>query len=183
MLLATSHWNELIARYVIDNYSCPFDLVLNGFRDSDIVKRVSDELLRNVESPPVSTGLYEYLCSLPDHLFNLICFDAESLLAMNPIDQKRLLDEALRVLSPGGHCTFLIADGVRSGKIVPKGFQLVHRFLSSRYKVVTIMNEQSSPGLPFQLAPHQYLAVFQKPTDRKKQLLRQTTARSRLSLL
>lgn len=181
MLLATKLWNDSIARYVIDTYSGPFETVFNAFNDCNTVTQISEELLRLPEPFPKVGTLYDHMCSLPANLFNLICFDAEFLLAMNLSDRHNLLDEAQRLLVPGGYCTFVIADAIRSGKIVPNGFQLVHLFMSKRFKVATIVDEKASRGLPFQLAPHQYLAVFQKPVTEKKRPLKQTALRSRIS--
>ncbi|TCS73192.1 hypothetical protein [Effusibacillus lacus] len=177
MLMTANDWNETIARFVIEQYSRPFDMVLSGFIDSDLTQRIGQELLRCAEPQTRRTNLQEYLGSLPDNLANLLCLDATALLSMDSSGLKEFLGQALRVLSPGGYCVFLTKDGVKYGRIVPNGFQLVHRFLSNSFKLSTIIDCNSSRELPFQLDPHQYLAVFQKPADTGKRFTCQRTSK------
>ncbi|WP_018132491.1 hypothetical protein [Effusibacillus pohliae] len=181
MLLAANQWNETIARFVIENYSRPFDIVFNGFRDSTVANRVGNELLRCTEPNHPVPDLYPYMRRLPENLIHLLCLDAATLLLMNRSEQQEMLREALRILSPGGCCALLITDEIRSGKLVPNGFQLVHRFLAQRFKVLTIIDQHACQGLPFRLAAHQYLAIFQKTVNRKQAVPRYTPAAFRFS--
>lgn len=161
-------WNETIAKFIIESYSRPFESVFDSFPDSDVVHRLSEEMLRCTEPQADSSNPYDTLLAMPDDSFHLICFDAYSLLNLNRSEQQTILEHALRALTPGGYCCFLISDGVSHGKIVPHGFQLVHRFLANGFRVESIYDHNADSTLPFRIMPHQYLAVFQKPSERKK---------------
>lgn len=176
-------WNAQIARYVIETYSRPFDLVFDCFPETAVTRHVSEELLRFVEPQREQGNLLDSLATFPDNLLQLICFDAESLLHLDRFKLQQVLQQTLRVLSPEGYCSVLISDGVRFGKIVPNGFQLVHRFLANGYKIASIRDQDTSHNLPFRLASHQYLAIFQKPHAEKKRVASFTKPTSQLSLL
>lgn len=170
MLQLGTQWNETIAKFIIEKYSRPFESVFNSFHDSNVVHQLSEDMLRCTEPQTDSSNPYNLLPDMPDESFHLICFDAYSLLEMNRTEQQNILEHALRALTPGGYSCFLISDGLSYGKIVPHGFQLVHRFLANGFRVESIYDHNSDSTLPFDMVPHQYLAVFQKPSERKKKL-------------
>jgi hypothetical protein len=170
MAIAAITWNFGIAKYVIETYSRPFDLIYDSFSESEVTRQISEELLRFIEPHSQHANPLEDLGTLPDNLLQLICLDAKLLLQVDRFNQQQFLQQILRVLSPEGYCSVLISDGVRFGKIVPNGFQLVHRFLANGFKVSSINDQRASHGLPFQLLPHQYLAIFQKPAAEKKRI-------------
>lgn len=163
MAIATMEWNESIARFVIETYSRPFDLVYDCFSEPTPAKYLTQELLRSLEQVPQLVSPFQHMKSMPENMLNLMCFHGQSLLEMEPDSLQNTLRQTLRILSPGGYCCVLISDGKRYGKIVPNGFQLVHRFLANGFKVVSIHDQQTSRNLPFHLTSHQYLAIFQKP--------------------
>lgn len=183
MATVACKWDEQIARYVIETYSRPFDLVFDCFSETAVTRQVSEELLRFVEPQLKRGNPLDSLATFPDNLLQLICFDADSLLHLDRFKLQQVLQQTFHVLSPKGHCSVLISDGVRFGKIVPNGFQLVHRFLANGYKIASIRDQNTSHNLPFRLASHQYLAIFQKPHADKKRIASFTKPSSQLSLL
>jgi hypothetical protein len=142
-----------------------------------MIRQISEDLLRHAEAHDFTSTPTDSILSLPDNLFNLICFNADNLLGREPADRNVVLDQCFRLLAPGGFCVFPIADGVRKGKIFPAGFQLVHLFLTREFKIATLIDEHKSHELPFRLSPHQYLAVFQKPANHKNRPGRVRSAR------
>lgn len=170
MTIANITWNFRIAKYVIETYSRPFDLIYDSCSESNVTRQISEELFRFIEPNSPHANPLEHLASLPDNLLQLVCLDAKLLLHADSFKQQQFLQQILRVLSPEGYCSVLISDGVRFGKIVPNGFQLVHRFLANGFKVASVNEQRTSHELPFQLLPHQYLAIFQKPAAERKRI-------------
>ena len=74
-----------------------------------------------------------------------------------------LADELYRVLKADGICALLIGDIKDRGRIMPLGFQFVHRFLSRGFSVKEIYDHRTPASiLPTSLHAHEYLFVFQK---------------------
>ena len=74
-----------------------------------------------------------------------------------------LADELYRVLKEDGICALLIGDIKDRGRIMPLGFQFVHRFLSRGFSVKDIYDHRTpSSNLPTAFNPHEYLFLFQK---------------------
>lgn len=71
--------------------------------------------------------------------------------------------ELYRVLKPGGHVVLLVGDTKDRGRMMPLGFQFMHRFLSRGFSVKETHDFRSpAPQLPVPLHDHEYLFVFQK---------------------
>lgn len=79
-------------------------------------------------------------------------------------------DSLWQVLKPGGLCALLIGDIKDRGRMMPLGFQFVHRFLSRGFSV-KVMYDHRTPlsTLPITPHPHEYLIIFQKKESDKKQ--------------
>jgi DNA modification methylase len=71
--------------------------------------------------------------------------------------------ELFRVVKPGGHIVLLIGDTKDRGRMMPLGFQFMHRFLSRGFSVKQTFDFRSPVAqLPVPLHDHEYLFIFQK---------------------
>jgi DNA modification methylase len=71
--------------------------------------------------------------------------------------------ELFRVVKPGGHVVLLVGDTKDRGRMMPLGFQFMHRFLSRGFSVKEMFDFRSTaPQLPVPLNDHEYLFVFEK---------------------
>jgi len=71
--------------------------------------------------------------------------------------------ELYRVLKSDGHCAVLIGDTKDRGRMMPLGFQLMHRFLSAGFSVKETFDSRTPAHLlPTPLHANEYLFIFQK---------------------
>lgn len=76
---------------------------------------------------------------------------------------EQVASEMYRVLKPDGICAILIGDVRDQGRMMPLGFQFIHRFLSSGFSVKGSYDHRTPPTLlPVPLHTHEYLFLFQK---------------------
>ena len=72
-------------------------------------------------------------------------------------------EELFRVLKADGVCALVIGDIKDRGRMMPLGFQFVHRFLSRGFSVKDIYDHRTPTAqLPVPLHEHEYLFIFQK---------------------
>jgi tRNA G10 N-methylase Trm11 len=78
--------------------------------------------------------------------------------------------ELYRVLKPDGVCALLIGDVRDRGRMMPLGFQFVHRFLSRGFSVKEIYDSRTPTShLPISLHAHEYLLIlYKKPKAPKR---------------
>jgi len=91
------------------------------------------------------------------------------------IEMRKVAEESLRVLKPGGKCAILIGDGRKSKHVVPIGFKTIRVFLDAgfilRELVIKRQHNCKTTGFwyarsiqhNFLLLAHEYLPVFEKP--------------------
>ncbi|MGZ4032813.1 MAG: TRM11 family SAM-dependent methyltransferase [Tumebacillaceae bacterium] len=76
---------------------------------------------------------------------------------------EQVASEMYRVLKPDGICAILIGDVKDNGRMMPLGFQFIHRFLSSGFSVKESYDHRTpSTLLPVPLYANEYLFIFQK---------------------
>lgn len=115
-----------------------------------------------ITQPPYG-NTHPFSSHLSDDLSRLA--SREFLLAIEEV-----ADSLWQVLKPGGLCALQIGDIKDRGRMMPLGFQFVHRFLSRGFSV-KVMYDHRTPlsTLPLTLHPHEYLILFQKKESDKKQ--------------
>lgn len=76
---------------------------------------------------------------------------------------EQIATELYRVLKPGGYCILLVGDIKDRGRMMPLGFQFIHRFLSRGFSVSQSFDSRTPTTLlPVPLNDHEYLFIFQK---------------------
>lgn len=143
--------------------------------------------------PEVSVGDARDLSDIPDNSVDLICAhppyagiikysariagDLSDLSVQDfLVEMRKVAQESLRVLQPGGKCAILIGDARKSKHVVPIGFQTIRVFLDAgfilRELVIKRQHHCKTTGFwyaqsirrNFLLLAHEYLPVFEKPS-------------------
>ena len=142
--------------------------------------------------PDVSVGDARDLSDIADNSVDLICAHPpyagiikyssklEGDLSSLPLpeflrEMRKVAEESLRVLKPGGKCAILVGDARKSKHVVPIGFQTIRVFLDAgfilRELVIKRQHNCKTTGFwyarsiqyNFLLLAHEYLAIFEKP--------------------
>ncbi len=142
--------------------------------------------------PEVSVGDARNLSDIPDNSVDLICAhppyagiikysaSISGDLSALPVEDflaemRKVAQESLRVLKPGGKCAILIGDTRKSKHVVPIGFQTIRVFLDAgfilRELVIKRQHNCKTTGFwytrsieyNFLLLAHEYLPIFEKP--------------------
>lgn len=145
-----------------------------------------------VYEPKVSVGDARDLSDIPDGSIDLICAhppyagiikysakiagDLSGLSVQDfLIEMRKVAEESLRVLKPGGKCAILIGDARKSKYVVPIGFKTIRVFLDAgfilRELVIKRQHNCKTTGFwytrsiqhNFLLLAHEYLPIFEKP--------------------
>jgi DNA modification methylase len=117
---------------------------------------VSEESVDLVVTQPPYGNTYRFSSLNPDDLSLLSSRDF--LLAIEQVSA-----ELYSVLKPDGICALLIGDIKDRGRMIPLGFQFIHRFLSRGFSVKDIYDSRTPVyKLPVPLNDHEYLFIFQK---------------------
>lgn len=146
--------------------------------------------------PEVSVGDARDLAGIPDNSIDLICAhppyagiikysariagDLSGLSVQDfLVEMRKVAEESLRVLKPGGKCAILIGDARKSKHVVPIGFQTIRVFLDTgfilRELVIKRQHNCRTTGFwytrsiqhNFLLLAHEYLPIFEKPSMRQ----------------
>lgn len=153
----------------------------------DCNEEILDNARRRVLTPAGQAGPQFYCADardlsalLPDRSVDLVVTQPPygstyQFSAHNPQDLSRLssreflqaieqtAEELYRVLKPDGVCALLIGDIKERGRMIPLGFQFIHRFLSRGFSVKMMHDYRTvGQGLPVPLQEHEYLFVFEK---------------------
>lgn len=142
--------------------------------------------------PEVRVGDARDLSDIPDNSVDLICAHPPyagiirystkipgDLSALSVSDflreMRKVAQESLRVLKPGGKCAILVGDARKTKRVVPIGFQTIRVFLDAgfRLKELVIKRQHNckttgfwyarSIQYNFLLLAHEYLPIFEKP--------------------
>lgn len=117
---------------------------------------VGEESVDLVVTQPPYGSTYRFSSNNPNDLSLLSSRDF--LLAI-----EQVASELYTVLKPGGMCALLIGDIKERGRMMPLGFQFIHRFLSRGFSVKDIYDSRTPVyKLPVPLHNHEYLFIFQK---------------------
>lgn len=117
---------------------------------------IGEESVDLVVTQPPYGSTYRFSSNNPDDLSLLSSRDF--LLAI-----EQVASELYTVLKPGGICALLIGDIKERGRMMPLGFQFIHRFLSRGFSVKDIYDSRTPVyKLPVPLHNHEYLFIFQK---------------------
>ncbi|TCP59461.1 DNA methylase [Tumebacillus sp. BK434] len=117
---------------------------------------IGEESVDLVVTQPPYGSTYRFSSNNPDDLSLLSSRDF--LLAI-----EQVASELHTVMKPGGICALLIGDIKEHGRMLPLGFQFIHRFLSRGFSVKDIYDSRTPVyKLPVPLHNHEYLFIFQK---------------------
>lgn len=146
--------------------------------------------------PDVSVGDARDLSDIADNSVDLICAHPpyagiikyssriEGDLSNLPVskfleEMRKVAEESLRVLKPGGKCAILVGDARKSKHVVPIGFQTIRVFLDAGFTLWELVIKRQhnckttgfwyarSIQYNFLLLAHEYLAIFEKPKATK----------------
>jgi SAM-dependent methyltransferase len=146
--------------------------------------------------PRVSVGDARDLSDIPDNSVDLICAhppyagiikystkiagDLSDLSVQDfLIEMRKVAEESLRVLKPGGKCAILIGDARKSKHVVPIGFKTIRVFLAAGFTlhelVIKRQHNCKTTGFwyarsiqhNFLLLAHEYLPIFEKPLAKR----------------
>jgi len=149
-----------------------------------------------IYEPEVQVGDARNLSALPDNSIDLICAHPPyagiirystkiagdlSMLSVQDFltEMRKVAQESLRVLKPGGKCAILVGDARKSKHVVPIGFQTIRVFLDAgfilRELVIKRQHNCKTTGFwytrsiqhNFLLLAHEYLPIFEKPVSRR----------------
>ncbi|ASS75115.1 hypothetical protein CIG75_09080 [Tumebacillus algifaecis] len=124
---------------------------------------IPEESVNLVVTQPPYGSTYRFSSHNPDDLSLLPSRDF--LLSI-----EQVAAELYTVLQADGICALLIGDIKESGRMIPLGFQFIHRFLSRGFSVKDIYDSRTPAyKLPFSLHKHEYLFIFQKKQKAAKQ--------------
>lgn len=135
----------------------------------------------------IEPGSVDLICAHPPYA-GIVRYSArvEGDLSSLPIPQfldamRRVAQESLRVLKPGGKCALLVGDIRHSRCVLPIGFQTIRVFLNEgfRLKELVIKRQHNcrttgfwyarSLKYNFLLLAHEYLPVFEKPAEPREE--------------
>ncbi|MCS7177883.1 MAG: DNA methyltransferase [Anaerolineae bacterium] len=145
-----------------------------------------------IYDPEVRIGDARDLSDIPDNSVDLICAHPPyagiirystripgDLSALSVPDflreMRKVAQESLRVLKPGGKCAILVGDARRSKNVIPIGFQTIRVFLDTglvlKELVIKRQHNCRTTGFwytrsiqhNFLLLAHEYLPIFEKP--------------------
>lgn len=151
---------------------------------------------REIYEPEVKVGDARDLSDIPSGTVDLICahppyagiirYSARipgdlSALSVDDFlkEMRKVADESLRVLKPGGKCAILVGDARHSKHVVPIGFRTIRVFLDAgfilRELVIKRQHNCKTTGFwyarsihyNFLLLAHEYLPIFEKPQARQ----------------
>ena len=117
---------------------------------------------------PPYAGIIKYSAKIPGDLSAL---SVQDFLA----EIRKVAEESLRVLKPGGKCAILIGDARKSKHVVPIGFQTIKVFLDAGFILRELVIKRQynckttgfwytrSIQYNFLLLAHEYLPIFEKP--------------------
>ncbi len=147
-----------------------------------------------IYEPEVYVGDARDLSRIPSGTVDLICAhppyagivrystQVEGDLSALPVprfleEMGKVAQESMRVLKPGAKCVLLLGDARQSRYVIPIGFQTIRVFLNAGFvlKELVIKRQHNckttgfwrsrSLAYNFLLLAHEYLPVFEKPTD------------------
>ncbi len=117
---------------------------------------LAEESIDLVITQPPYGSTYRFSTQNPDDLSLLSSRDF-----LTAIEQ--VAAELFTVMKPNGICALLIGDVKAQGRMMPLGFQFIHRFLSRGFSVLDTYDSRTPlHKLPVPLHNHEYLFVFQK---------------------
>jgi len=162
------------------------------------LKLTGDELDSSVYEPELLVGDARNLSFLEVNSVDLICAHPpyaniihytdgkEGDLSLLDVDDflaamRDVAEESFRVLKPGRQCAILIGDLRRKRHILPLGFELINVYLSAGFKLRELVIKRqhnckttgfwykSSIEHNFLLLAHEYLPIFEKPVDARRE--------------
>jgi len=140
-----------------------------GVGDARDLSDIPDNSIDLICAHPPYAGIIKYGAKIPGDLSALSVRDFL-------IEIRKVADESLRVLKPGGKCAILIGDARKSKHVVPIGFQTIRVFLDAgfalRELVIKRQHNCKTTGFwytrsiqhNFLLLAHEYLPIFEKPS-------------------
>ncbi|MGQ9723191.1 MAG: DNA methyltransferase, partial [Candidatus Jordarchaeum sp.] len=129
---------------------------------------ISNNSIDLICAHPPYAGIIKYSTKIPGDLSELSVQDFL-------IEMRKVAEESLRVLKPGGKCAILIGDARKSKHVVPIGFKTIRVFLDAgfilRELVIKRQHNCKTTGFwytrsihhNFLLLAHEYLPIFEKP--------------------
>lgn len=136
--------------------------------DARDLSDISDNSIDLICAHPPYAGIIKYSSKIAGDLSGL---SVQDFLA----EMRKVAEESLRVLRPGGKCAILIGDARKSKHVVPIGFKTIRVFLDAgfilRELVIKRQHNCKTTGFwyarsiqyNFLLLAHEYLPIFEKP--------------------